>query len=477
MNNPFSESLLTSLKSAFQHPPTTGQAEALARIANFISKSGSGDTYLLKGYAGTGKTTIIGSLVRVLPAHGVKVVLMAPTGRAAKVMTGYSGKPAFTIHRKIYRPRISDGAWLTYALTPNQHTHTLFIVDEASMIADSATPEFFGSGRNLLQDLIEYVKAGANCRLLLVGDVAQLPPVGQPVSPALDIKKLVSHYGLRAGHFELTEVVRQAEGSGILMNATRLRNLLAEKNPEIRFLTSFPDVERVAGVDLGDKLSSSYSGASPEDVIVVCRSNRSANNFNRQIRITGMWFDEEINAGDYLMCVKNNYFWLEETSRAGFIANGDMLRVKRIRSFEDAFGFRFADLEVEMVDYPDQPSFEVKVILDSLYTEAPALTKEQSSTLFKALSEDYMEEGMSKSALLARVTRDPHYQALQVKFGYAVTCHKAQGGQWKEVYVDAGYLTDEMINTEYVRWLYTAITRAKEKLYLVNFPDRFFEEN
>ena len=473
MNNNFSESLFSHLKNTLPFTPTSGQSEALARIANFVSKSATGDTYLLKGYAGTGKTTIISALVKALPAFRVRTVLMAPTGRAAKVMSGYSGKTAFTIHRKIYRPKASDGSSFSYSLSPNQHVNTLFIVDEASMISDNELSEHFGGGRNLLDDLIQYVKSGSNCRLLLVGDLAQLPPVGQAESPALDIKRLAGKYGLRCGHFELKEVVRQAEGSGILLNATKLRQQLAEGDCKILFNIELPDVERISGYELGEKLTASYSSHGAEDVVVVCRSNRAANNYNRQIRFSGMWFDEEINAGDHLMCVKNNYFWLGEDSKTGFIANGDALKIRRIKGFEEQYGFRFANLELEMIDYPDQPSFEAMVNLDCLYTESPALTKEQSAQLYKQTALHHADAG-SKTAINAKVAADPYYQALQIKFGYAVTCHKAQGGQWNEVFVDAGYLTEEMINKEYLRWLYTAITRAREKLYLVNFPERFF---
>lgn len=474
MSHHFSDPLFSHLKNSLPFDPTPGQTEALARISNFILKSGSGDTYLLKGYAGTGKTTIISALVKALPAFRVRTVLMAPTGRAAKVMSGYSGKTAFTIHRKIYRPKASDGSWYSYSLAPNQHVNTLFIVDEASMISDSELSEQFGGGRNLLNDLIEYVKSGSNCRLLLVGDLAQLPPVGQAESPALDIKRLAGRYGLRCGHFELKEVVRQAEGSGILKNATKIRQQLLEGDFNVVFETGLPDVERISGYELGEKLTAAYSSHGAEDVVVVCRSNRSANNYNRQIRFSGMWFDEEINAGDHLMCVKNNYFWLGDESKTGFIANGDALKVRRIKGFEEQYGFRFANLELDMIDYPDQPAFEALVNLDCLYTESPALTKDQSSKLYQQTALEYADAG-SKAAIQAKVSADPHYQALQIKFGYAVTCHKAQGGQWKEVFVDAGYLTEEMINAEYLRWLYTAITRAREKLYLVNFPERFFE--
>ncbi|MDQ3050042.1 MAG: AAA family ATPase [Bacteroidota bacterium] len=466
--------VFSKIVTQLPHVPTAGQQDAIKRISNFIVKSSSGDTYLLKGYAGTGKTTIISALVNGLRGTGVKTFLMAPTGRAAKVMSLYARKTAFTIHRKIYRPKQTDGAGVHYSLAPNTHTNTLFIVDEASMIADNSESgdQLFG-GNNLLSDLLNFIKSGQNCRLLLVGDNAQLPPVGQLNSPALDIKLLTQKYGLRAGHFELTEVVRQERLSGILENATAIRQEISAGGKNIQFHDQLPDFERVPGYELGDKLSSDYSSLGPEQVVVICRSNRSANNYNRQIRYTGMWMEEELNAGDYLMCVKNNYFWLEPESPVGFIANGDMLKVTRVVGFEEKFGLRFANLAVELTDYPDQPAFEVKVVMDSLYTEAPALTREQSMELFKRVGDSY-PNATSRTARFAAISKDPWYQALQIKFAYAVTCHKAQGGQWKHVFVDQGYLTEEMMDTGYLRWLYTAITRATEKVYLVNFNERFF---
>jgi ATP-dependent exoDNAse (exonuclease V) alpha subunit len=471
----FSITIFKNLFSSFLHQPTPGQEEALKRIANFLAKSTSGDTYLLKGYAGTGKTTIVSALVKALPMSRLKVVLMAPTGRAAKVMANYSGKMAFTIHRKIYRAKASDGNSMNWTLAPNTYSNTLFIVDEASMIADKGTQTaMFQESQNLLKDLLEFVASGVNCRLLLIGDLAQLPPVGQEESPALDIKLLSKFYGLRAGHFELTEVVRQSLDSGVLLNATNLRNAIRANEINFQFKTPMPDFERLSVYELGEKLSNDYNSLGPEEVIVVCRSNRSANNYNRQIRFSGMWFEEEISAGDYIMCVKNNYFWLDDTSQAGFLANGDTLKIIRISTFQEQHGFRFADLTVEMVDQPEQPPFEIKVVLDSLYTEAPALTQLQSNNLYQRVIASY-PDATSKSARHALVSKDPFFQAVQIKFAYAVTCHKAQGGQWKNVFVDQGYLTEEMLDVNYLRWLYTAITRAKEKVYLVNFSEKFFE--
>jgi exodeoxyribonuclease V len=468
--NPIAGALIRSMAFA----PTEGQQGALSRLANFLSKSGSGDTYLLKGYAGTGKTTIIAALVKALPKFRMKVVLLAPTGRAAKVMAQYSGKQAFTIHRKIYRHRMNDGAWLSWALAPNMHRDTLFIVDEASMIYDrSSQGDFFQTEQNLLQDLIRYVASGNQCRLLLVGDKAQLPPVGQAESPALDISLLSRYYRLRAGHFELTEVVRQEKQSGILLNATALRKVIDAGEKDFQFRET-DDLIRIDAIDLPELLATSYSQSGVDDTIVICRSNRSANQYNRQIRYAGLFREEEISAGDLIMCVKNNYFWLGEEAESGFIANGDILKINRVSGFTESHGFRFVDLTVEMADYPAQPPFEVKAILDCLYTESPALTREQSERLFKSVSGDY-PDNLSKTAKMAAVAADPLYQALQIKFAYALTCHKAQGGQWKRVIIDQGYLTEDMVDKNYLRWLYTAVTRATEKVYLVNFADRFFE--
>jgi len=458
------------INKAIDYIPTEGQGEAIRRIANFLEKSSTGDTYLLKGYAGTGKTTIISALVKALPASGIKTLLLAPTGRAAKVVSGYSGKQAYTIHRRIYRTKLLDGGGMAYELAGNSNKNTLIIVDEASMIAE-------GHGRfaerNLLKDLIDYVKAGENCRLLLVGDTAQLPPVDENESPALDIKKLSGYYGLRSGHFELTDVVRQEENSGILTNATLIRDAIRNNSNDIRLKTGLPGFERITSSDLGDKLSDAFSkdtGAA----IVVTRSNKAAINYNRQIRFGGLWFTEELDGGDLLMCAKNNYYWLDASSSLGFIANGDILKLKSIRSFDERFGFRFAEVTATFADYPEHPAFELKIIMDSLYSEGPALTRDQSNNLYKALLSQ-MPEQLSKSARHAALAQSEWYNAMQVKFAYAVTCHKAQGGQWDTVFIDAGRMAPDGLDKNYLRWLYTAITRATKKVYLINFVDELFE--
>ncbi len=466
--------LFSRLEKALGYDPTAGQGQALQKLANFIIRSTTGDTYLLKGYAGTGKTSIVAALVKTLPFFGINTVLLAPTGRAAKVMASYAGKSAHTIHRRIYRVTrdLADSSML-FRLAPNKSISTLFIVDEASMIPESDTSSF-GTGSNLLSDLIEFVKSGDRCRLLLVGDNAQLPPVGQLTSPALEIKKLSETYGLRSGHFELTDVVRQEAGSGILKNATDLRDQIRKGGHEIFLQSELPGVKRLQSFEVGEQLSSVYGSGGIESTVVICRSNRTANQYNKQIRYSGLWFEDEISAGDFIMCVRNNYFWLDEKSSQGFIANGDILKVTRVNGVEEKFGFRFADISVQLPDEPGEPALEVKVVLDSLYTDSPALTKEQSSRLFHQVASTYNHITQKRERQQA-VTKDPWYQALQIKFSYALTCHKAQGGQWANVFVDQGYLTEEMIDTGYLRWLYTAITRATGNLYLVNFHERFFE--
>ena len=463
------EVLLANLR--FQ--PTPGQSLLAARLANFMVNSTTGDTYIIKGYAGTGKTTMVGALVKSLSSIGARAVLLAPTGRAAKVMSGYSGRTASTIHRRIYRMDMGDGGGFSMKLAPNNSKNAFFIVDEASMIPSQSAGDGAYS-RNLLHDLVSYVSSGEGCRLILVGDSAQLPPVGEENSAALDVRYMMARFALRAGHFELTEVVRQEHESGILFNATALRNQILGVDGFL-FNTTFKDVCRLTSSDVGEQLASDHGTYGADQVIVICRSNKSANNYNRQIRFGSMWFTDEINAGDHLMCTKNNYFWLDGESGPSFIANGDMLRVARVNGFSEMYGFRFANLSLDFIDYPDLPSFDAIINLDSLHTEAPSLTNEQSNRLFQSVIASGAPD-LSKTARAALLASDPYYQALQVKFGYAVTCHKAQGGQWKAVYVDQGYLTEEMVDRNYWRWLYTAVTRATEKLYLVNFSDRFFDQ-
>jgi ATP-dependent exoDNAse (exonuclease V) alpha subunit len=471
----FSKILLDS----FPFETTSGQRTLFIKLSEFILNKNSDQIFVLKGYAGTGKTTIVRSLVKSMPAVNGKTVLLAPTGRAAKVLSNYTEKQALTIHKKIYyrKPESSEG--LAFTLQQNLHTDTIFIVDEASMISNSGglnNNGMFGGG-SLLDDLISYVFNGNNCKLLFIGDTAQLPPVGLDVSPALDIDFLKASYSFQLDWFELTEVVRQAGDSGILTNATEIRNQIKNKtgNKPHFLLEGFKDVIRLGGDELEDALNSAYSKYGAEESMVICRSNKRANIFNQQIRTRIRWQENELSAGDLMMVVKNNYFWLPEESKAGFIANGDIIQLTSIGRIQEIHGFRFADVRMRMIDYPDEPELETRLLLDTIMSDAPALSQEENKRLYESVSADYADIA-DRRLRLKKVKEDGFFNALQVKFAYAITCHKAQGGQWPCVFVEQGYLTDEMINTEYLRWLYTAVSRASEKLYLVNFNKDFFEK-
>ncbi len=457
------------------HKPTSGQAELIDQLLTFFTIPMPRPVFVMRGYAGTGKTSLVSAFVKSM--RGGTCVLLAPTGRAAKVFGTYSGRPAYTIHKKIYQNSVKDGV-AQFSLTKNLHKDTVFFVDEASMISNSGGlgGSFVSKGRSLLDDLLEFVFSGENCRVVFIGDTAQLPPVGMSLSVALDPKYLKAQWGLNVFDYEMTEVVRQSAQSGILYNATKIRDQLKLKTPGYPAieLKDFPDVAVISSYEVEELLNDAYSKSGVEKAIVITRSNKMANNFNQQIRYRIRWQEDEISSGDYLMVVKNNYFWLGADSKAGFIANGDMIYVERVMKYEEKFGFRFVNLQVKMVDYPDEPEMEVKIILDSLMTDAPSLTKEQSKNLSEAVYGHYMMENNTKAKIREAVKKDPYYNALQVKFGYAVTCHKSQGGQWDYAFVVQGYLSDEMVDTEYLRWLYTAITRASKKLYLVNFSEKFF---
>jgi ATP-dependent exoDNAse (exonuclease V) alpha subunit len=467
------------LEKRFPHQPTPGQLTFFAQMDRFLfDEDPFGQmTFLLKGYAGTGKTTLISAVIKILSKFGYKAVLLAPTGRAAKVMSQYSGKRAFTIHKKIYRQvtHPHTGA-MEFKRQTNYHTKTLFIVDEASMISDDT--DFGTSG--LLTDLIEYVFTGEDGdprnKLLLVGDTAQLPPVGQTLSPALDAEYIRSNFHIGVGEQELTEVMRQDAESGILFNATALRQLLAEGQTAIRFTTKgYRDFYKMTADRLEDGLQYTYRKYGRENTIILCRSNKTAVQYNRYIRQRIFDQEDELNGGDLLMVVRNNYHWLDDDSPAGFLANGDFVEVRKIVRIEELFGFRFATLRLALVDYPDQDEFEAKIILDTLYTDAPALTRDQNRTLYESVSEDY-QHIVSLKQRREEIRKDPYLNALQVKFAYALTCHKSQGGQWNAVFVDQGYLTDELINEDFIRWLYTAVTRATNEVFLVNFHAAFFGE-
>jgi len=471
-------SIRSQLLKEFPHDTTPGQEQLMGELAVFLAISWKKPNalFILKGYAGTGKTTIVKALVNVLPAMGKRTVLMAPTGRAAKVMAGYTAKQAHTIHRKIYFAWTNKDGQIELKLQKNLHRHTLFIVDEASMIYHGSAQEgqLFPS-RNLLDDLFAFVQSGENCRILFIGDTAQLPPVGLNYSPALDPAFLRNAYHLEIDSFELTEVVRQSKESGILMNATAIREEI--KTGELKFPLFcdhlFGDVVRIAGPELEEALQRAYSGSGKDNNVVVCRSNRRANLFNREIRRRILGYEGEIACGDYLMIVKNNYYWLPPESSAGFIANGDIVEIRRIRKTEELYGFRFADLTIRFLDYPEEQELDVKIILDTLNSESAALTQAENNRLFQTVMEDF-QNIPSRRERVERVKASPHFNALQVKFAYALTCHKTQGGQWDTVFIDQGYLTEQMLNPEFLRWLYTALTRATKKTFLVNFQERFF---
>ncbi len=468
--------LKTLLSQNLPFTPTTSQLELIDVMSDYIFSNEPDEIMLIRGYAGTGKTSMLYSLTQALSALKIRTVLMAPTGRAAKVLAGYTKMPAFTIHKKIYRQKSSSDGFGLFVLDKNLFKNTYFIVDEASMISnESSENSVFGSGR-VLDDLLEYVYSGENCRLVLVGDTAQLPPVGLDISPALDVDAL-EYYGFSVKMVELTEVVRQSEGSGILSNATGLRKKIGSQNLVSGFfqilLESFDDVEKISGGDLIESITSSHDKYGIFETTVVTRSNKRANLYNKGIRGSILYRENEIERGDLLMVVKNNYYWADEEMKLDFIANGDIAEVIQIYKYEELYGCRFANVCLRFVDY-ENLELDCKIFLDSLALETAAFTYEQNRALFEAVSEDYSEI-RNKRERWKKVKENPYFNALQVKFAYAITCHKAQGGQWKAVYVDHGFVNEESLNTEFYRWLYTAFTRPTEKLYLVNFDKGFFE--
>lgn len=465
----------------FGFPPTQEQAHALEVFAEFLTDRDSHAVMILRGSAGTGKTTLSGAIVRTLKEIRQKVMLLAPTGRAAKVFSLNSGSPAYTIHRRIYREKSFSGVDGQFNLNDNLYTDTLFMVDESSMIANMGLGGMsFGSGC-LLDDLVHFVYQGRNDRLLLIGDKAQLPPVGEEESPALHAAMLEG-YGLKVYECDLNEVLRQSEESGILYNATMIRQMITHDDitqlPKIHF-AGYSDIKPMPGAELIEALADSYHHVGLDDTIVVTRSNKRANVFNQGIRNMVLDREEELSQGDILMIVKNNYYWMEEERKSNnklqsneipaFLANGDRAKVLKVRRRIDLYGFRFATLLLQFPDYGNY-ELEATVLLDTLTSEAPALTHEQQEQLFHQIEEDYQDIPLKADRMKA-IRQDQFFNALQVKFAYAVTCHKAQGGQWAHVYVDQGYMTDDMLNPDYIHWLYTAFTRATEMLYLVNWPE------
>ncbi|SDQ92134.1 exodeoxyribonuclease-5 [Flagellimonas zhangzhouensis] len=466
---------LKILTEKFPHSPTLKQGLALKKLASFVLDGKKDQVFLLKGFAGTGKTTLIATLVNNLWKMKMSAILMAPTGRAAKVMSVYSGSKAFTIHKKIYFPKKQSGGGIQFVLAPNKHRNTIFIVDEASMIPDTpADSKLFENG-SLLDDLMFYVHSGHNCRLILIGDTAQLPPVKLDLSPALDENRLSLNYDKEIEYLELDEVMRQRENSGILHNATLLREQLqSEYFDDFKFdLAHYKDIIRlIDGNEIQEAIDSSYSENGKEETAIIVRSNKRANLYNQNIRERILFLENDIAVGDYMMVVKNNYFWLKATSEAGFIANGDIIEILELFAIKELYGFTFAEVKVKMVDYPNQKPFETVLLLDTINAESPSLSYEDGNRLYQEVMKDYAHEKTKYRKFLG-VKNNRFFNALQVKFSYAITCHKSQGGQWDTVFVEQPYLPNG-VSKDYLRWLYTAVTRAKKQLYLIGFKDDFF---
>ena len=461
------------IREAMGMVPTAEQEHAIDVFSLFMTDRDDHVVMILRGSAGTGKTTLAGAIVRAMNVLKQKMILLAPTGRAAKVFALNAGHPAYTIHRRIYRQK-SAGDISAFNLNFNNNRDTLFMIDEASMIANQGYGESaFGSGC-LLDDLMQFVYSGQNCRMVLVGDKAQLPPVGEDESPAL-MSDVLRAYGMKVYECDLNQVLRQSENSGILWNATRIRTLIDDwVLPKIRF-QGFADIVRVPGDELIESLATSYSRVGMDETMVITRSNKRANIYNQGIRNTVLDREDELCRGDQLMIVKNNYYWTEQSKEISFLANGDIAVVQRVRNVHELFGFRFADVTMTLPDY-DSYELTATVILDSLTTESPALSREQQEQLYNAVMEDYADIPL-KADRIKQLKKDKYFNALQIKFAYAVTCHKAQGGQWAHVYIDQGYMTDDMLTPDYIHWLYTAFTRATEKLFLVNWPTTQIEES
>ena len=466
--------LFGQLTQSFGFEPTEGQSIVLYHLSAFLLSQKENPTYILRGYAGTGKTTLVKALVKTLPKIGMKYVLMAPTGRAAKVLSSYTGQNASTIHRRIYQAKPMPDGSIRVARAENKSKNTLFIVDEASMIGEQK--EFGGS--SLLDDLMSYVFSGENCRLLLIGDTAQLPPVESSESPALNCDYLKSEFPITAATYELTEVKRQALESGILYNATDLRQLLGENLYEyhlpIFHLEGFNDIERIEPETFEEMLHNAFTNMSENEAVIVCKSNKRANMFNQAIRGRILNIEGEIATGDKLMVVKNNYFWADGNDAISFIANGDMAELRKIKHFDEMYGFRFADVELSFTDYPDAPNIEAKILVDTLNSNSASLTEEENKRLFSAIEEDYMDIPNRRDRY-KEMKKNPWFNALQVKFAYALTGHKTQGGQWNTVFIDSSLNLKETLEVEDLRWLYTALTRAQERVCFVNFKEEFFD--
>ena len=461
-----SNKLYHLLLSNFVFEPNLKQQEAMIQLSKYIMSTSSRGVFLLKGYAGTGKTTLVSALVKSLWPVGKKTILLAPTGRAAKVLSVYSEKSAVTIHKKIYWIKTNSKGNTYVTLQKNKHSNTVFVVDEASMIPDVSDRGF--GGRSLLDDLITYVYEGLNCKLILIGDTAQLPPVHLDVSPALNEELLVATYNREVYRFELTEVMRQSFNSMILKNATKIRELISEGNPNMLKLLCNKEVARLqSGIEIQDALEDAYSQKGVESTVVICRSNKRANLYNQQIRKSILFNENSISAGDLLIITKNNYFWSSEKLNISFLANGDIIQILEIFSIKELYGFKFAEVKVKLVDYADEPILETIILLDTLNSDLPALSYDQSNKLYNEVQKDYINL-KSKYKRFIKTKENPFFNALNVKFSYALTCHKAQGGQWPTVFIEKPYLK-EGVDMDYLRWLYTAVTRAEKRLYLIGF--------
>ena len=467
------QELYIRLIQSFGFEPTEGQAIVLNHLSAFLLSNKSNPLYILRGYAGTGKTSLVKTLVRTLPTIGMKYVLLAPTGRAAKVLSNYTKQSASTIHRRIYQVISFPDGSMRISRGENKNKNTLFIVDEASMIGEQRE---FG-GKSLLDDLLEYVFSGEQCRLLLIGDTAQLPPVESNESPALDCDYLKSQFPITAATFELTEVKRQALESGILYNATQIRERLKKNAYEYHLplfeTEGFADTRKIEPETFEEMLYKVFSENTDNEAVIVCKSNKRANMFNQAIRGRILNIEGEIATGDRLMVVKNNYYWANGNAAIGFIANGDMAELRKINRFEELYGFRFADVELGFVDYPDQPNIEAKILLETLNSNSASLTEEESHRLYAAIEEDYMDIP-NRRERYKEMRKNPWFNALQVKFAYALTCHKTQGGQWNTVFIDSAFNQKEELETEDLRWIYTALTRAQQRIFFVNFKEEFF---
>lgn len=458
-------------KFGFDFSPT--QKTAIDAFIRFFFNREEDRLFLLRGFAGTGKTSLVAAIVDSLAELECKVVLLAPTGRAAKVFSGYAGLAAYTIHKKIYRQKTASDGEGIFNLGFNGVADTLFFVDEASMISNSGEDSNFGTGC-LLDDLMQFVYNGRNNRLVLIGDIAQLPPVGLDISPALDKRELEAAYSFDVTEVNLTDVMRQAEESGILYNATLIRGMIGTNSQKLSLkIATFPDVFKISGGELLEEIDSCYGKYGEEETIVVCRSNKRANRFNEGIRRTILYREEDFSSGDRIMIVKNNYFWGEDYDKIDFIANGDMATVKRAGKRLELYGHQFINAELKIDGYEEE--LTAWIMLDTLMSDFPALSYEQSKALFRSIEADYAEIASSRKRF-EKIRANEYYNALQVKFAYAVTCHKAQGGQWDAVFIDQGWLPEDMPNDEYWRWLYTAVTRARKRLYFINFKADFFQE-